>query len=90
MKGKKRDRLEIIKDILESIMKAKGIKPTKLLHSSNLSPQMFKYYINELKEKELVKEEGEKNKKVFVITLKGGEFLREYRAFSSLIRNFGL
>jgi len=90
MKGKKRDRLEIIKDILESIGKSKEIKPTRLLYSSNLSPQMFKTYLNELKEKNLIKEHWEKNKKVFVITLKGGEFLREYKTFSSLIRNFGL
>ena len=45
---KKRERLEIIKDILNSVRDSKEIKPTRLLYSSNLSPQMFKDYVEEL------------------------------------------
>ena len=45
--ARKRERLEVIKDILMSIRQNKNIKPTRLLYASNLSPQMFKEYINE-------------------------------------------
>ena len=88
--AKKRDRLEIIKDILEVINSSRGVKPTRLLYSSNLSPQMFKNYVNELKKKSLIEEIKEKKGKIFVLTLKGSEFLREYRTFSNFIREFGL
>ena len=54
---KKRDRLEIIRDILLSIQDKKQIKPTRLLHSSNLSPQMFKEYISLLSKKEFIEEQ---------------------------------
>jgi predicted transcriptional regulator len=87
---KKRDRLEIIKDILESINQNRNIKPTRLLYASNLSPQMFKEYVTGLKEKNLIKEEKIKNKKYFVLTPKGNSFLEEYKGLSSFIRNFGL
>jgi len=46
--GKKRERMEIIRDILKTINDKREIKPTRLLYASNLSPQMFKDYINEL------------------------------------------
>ncbi|KKR77928.1 MAG: FAD synthase [Candidatus Curtissbacteria bacterium GW2011_GWA1_40_9] len=36
------ERLEVIRDILKSIQRTRSIKPTRLLYSSNLSPQMFK------------------------------------------------
>ena len=52
--AKKRERLEVIKDILMSIRQNKNIKPTRLLYASNLSPQMFKEYINELIEKKFI------------------------------------
>ena len=47
--AKKRERLEVIYDILKTIQDNKNdIKPTRLLHLSNLSPQMFKDYSEEL------------------------------------------
>ena len=56
--AKKRERLEVIKDILEAIKEGRNIKPTRLLYASNLSPQMFKDYINELLEKGFIKIES--------------------------------
>ena len=57
--ARKRERLEVIRDILKSIMSNKNIKPTRLLYASNLSPQMFKEYVNELLKKgsERIKQE---------------------------------
>lgn len=88
---KKRERLEVIKDILESIRSSRNIKPTRLLYSSNLSPQMFKEYINELIVKGFIKLEIDENdKKTFLITKKGNDFLQEYKIIENFVKNFGL
>jgi predicted transcriptional regulator len=89
--AKKRERLEVIKDILESIRKNRNIKPTRLLYASNLSPQMFKGYIDELISKKFIKLEiDKKEKKFFSLTKKGQEFLEEYKLIENFVENFGL
>jgi len=88
--AKKRERLEIIKDILQTVQSSRKIKPTRLLYASNLSPQMFKDYISELQEKGFIEDFEEKKKKYFVLTTKGQEYLMKYRELSSFITNFGL
>ncbi len=89
--AKKRERLEVIRDILKSIMANRQIKPTRLLYASNLSPQMFKEYINELISKGFIKLDiDKKEKKTFSLTPKGQEFLQEYKVIENLIENFGL
>lgn len=89
--AKKRERLEVIRDILEAIMQGRNIKPTRLLYASNLSPQMFKDYINELLGKGFIKLENyEDGKKTFSLTKKGQDFLQEYRVIQNFIENFGL
>lgn len=88
---KKRERLEVIRDILMAIMKNREIKPTRLLYASNLSPQMFKDYINELIKKDFIHlEVDKKGKKLFSLTKKGGEFIQEYRVIERFVENFGL
>jgi predicted transcriptional regulator len=89
--GKKRERLDIIKDILGAIRDSRGIKPTRLLYASNLSPQMFKSYVDELLEKGFVTLNTDaKDKKTFTLTQRGNEFLEEYRVIENFIENFGL
>jgi len=89
--AKKRERLEVIKDILKSIQANRQIKPTRLLYASNLSPQMFKDYVNELVSKGFMKLEiSEKDKKTFALTKKGYNFLEEYRVIENFVENFGL
>jgi predicted transcriptional regulator len=89
--AKKRERLDIIKDILYSIRENRNIKPTRLLYSSNLSPQMFKDYINELITKKFIALDIDKNeKKTFSLTEKGNNFLEEYRVIERFVENFGL
>lgn len=88
---KKRERLDIIRDILNSIREKRDIKPTRLLYASNLSPQMFKDYINELISKGFIKLDiDEKQKKTFSLTAKGNEFLEEYKVIENFIESFGL
>lgn len=89
--AKKRERLDVIKDILMAIREKRNIKPTRLLYASNLSPQMFKEYMNELLKKSFIKLEVDENeKKTFSLTLKGNNFLQEYRVIENFINNFGL
>ncbi len=89
--ARKRERLEIIKDILRSIRENRNIKPTRLLYASNLSPQMFKEYINELITKDFIRlDVNKKEKKTFSLTNKGNEFLEEYRVIENFVENFGL
>ena len=89
--GKKRERLEVIKDILNSVRTMRNIKPTRLLYSSNLSPQMFKGYINELISKKFIQLDiDKKNKKTFSLTKRGIDFLQEYKIIENFIENFGL
>jgi len=89
--AKKRERLEVIKDILNSIRENRQIKPTRLLYASNLSPQMFKDYINELISKGFIKLDiDKKEKKTFSLTKKGYDFLDEYKIIENFVKNFGL
>ena len=89
--AKKRERLEVIKDILKAIRDNRDIKPTRLLYASNLSPQMFKDYINELISKNFIKLDiDEKDKKTFSLARRGNDFLEEYRIIENFVDNFGL
>ena len=89
--AKKRERLDIIRDILYAIRDNRNIKPTRLLYASNLSPQMFKDYINELIEKGFIQLDiDKKEKKTFSLTEKGNSFLEEYRIIERFVENFGL
>ena len=91
MTAKKRERLGVIKDILNTIRENRQIKPTRLLYASNLSPQMFKEYVNELISKKFIKlETDDKEKKFFSLTKKGQDFLQQYRMIESFVENFGL
>ncbi|MEJ2267975.1 MAG: winged helix-turn-helix domain-containing protein [Nanoarchaeota archaeon] len=88
---KKRERLAVIRDILSSVNKNRKIKPTRLLYSSNLSPQMFKTYINELITKGFLNLDiDKKDKKTFSLTKKGQDFLQEYKVIENFVENFGL
>ena len=89
--ARKRERLDVIRDILNAIKDKRKIKPTRLLYSSNLSPQMFKDYINELLTKGFISLDiDEKEKKSFSLTPKGYEFLEEYKIIENFVENFGL
>ena len=91
MATKKRERLGVIRDILQTIKQNREIKPTRLLYASNLSPQMFKEYINELISKTFIKLDiDEKERKTFSLAKKGQDFLNEYKLIENFIENFGL
>jgi predicted transcriptional regulator len=89
---KKRSRLDVIYDML-SIVKNKNntIKPTPLMRFSNLSSQGFNQYITELKEKDFIREEKDKNNRTYItLTDKGFKFLEKYTQIKGFVDEFGL
>ncbi len=88
----KRDRLEMIFDILNVIRNHhNSIKPTPLLRHSNLSSQSFSEYFNELLEKDFVKEITDENGKRFItLTDKGFKYLEKYKLILGFIEEFEL
>lgn len=89
--NKKRNRLEIIHDILRTINdKNEKIKPTHILYKSNLSHQMMEEYLNELLEKDFIKLIELKKGKTYSITEKGKSYLNEYKLITNFVDSFGL
>ena len=90
--NKKRDRLDVIFDILQIIsISHNSIKPTPLQRSSNLSSSSFSNYYNELITKELIKEIiDDKGRKYITLTDKGFKYLEKYKVISEFINEFEL
>ena len=87
----KRNRLEIIRDILKIIQENRNsIKPTPLLRHSNISSSKFKEYISELIKKEFVIEVNTKNGKRIILTDKGFQYLEKYKTIVGFIEEFEL
>lgn len=88
---KKRNKLEIIHDILAVIKEKNGrIKPTHVLYKSNLSYSMMEQYIDELISKSMVKEIKLKKGKTYEITEKGLAYLLQYNTIRNFTESFGL
>lgn len=88
--AERREKLDIIKDILEAIRdKGGAIKPTHLLYKSNLSHDSMKRYVSELMDRELLAELEDKTGKKFTITDKGLKFLTDYQQIKEFTDSFG-
>jgi len=89
---KKRDKLEVIYDILSIIRKNNNcIKPIPLLRISNLSSQRFNEYIKELEEGNFIKEiTDKKERKSYTLTDKGFNYLEKYKIIQGFIEDFDL
>ncbi len=89
---KKRERLEVVYDMLNIIRKNNNsIKPTPLLRQSNLSSQRYSEYFKELTQKEFIKEELDKKKRKHIsLTDKGFKYLEKYKIIIGFIDEFEL
>ena len=89
---KKRERLEVIYDILNIIRdNQNSIKSTPLLRASNLSSQGFSEYYKELLDKELIREVFDKKGKKFIsLTDKGFKYLEKYKFILGFVEEFEL
>jgi predicted transcriptional regulator len=90
--AKKRDRLQIIYDILKAIHdKNNRIRPTHILYKSNLSHQMMEEYLKELMSKDFVVVNSEKSGgKTYSLTQKGFDYLNKYKLIAEFTDSFGL
>lgn len=88
---KKRDRLQIIYDILKAIHdKNNRIRPTHILYKSNLSHQMMEEYLKDLISKHFVVMNKDKNGKTYSLTQKGFDYLNKYKLITEFTDSFGL
>lgn len=88
---KKRERLEIIYDILVLINNNHNqIKPTPLLRKSNLCSYQFDKYILELLEKNFIELSVINSKKYYSLTKKGFEYISKYKVILKIIEDFDL
>lgn len=87
----KRDRLEIIHDILKAIQDKDGkIKPTHILYRANLSHQMLDDYLKELILKGFIEEIKQKKGKTYKLTQKGYNYINKYKLILEFTTSFGL
>ncbi|MFP4424573.1 MAG: winged helix-turn-helix domain-containing protein [Candidatus Woesearchaeota archaeon] len=86
---RKRERLEVIHDILATVQDKGLIRPTRLLQLSNLSPKMFRDYLDELTSSGLLGK-TEKPFNGYQLTEKGYLFLERYKIFSNFVEELGL
>ena len=89
---RKRDRLEIIHDILSTIRdRRNSIRPTPLLRYSNLSSKSFTEYLTELESKGLIKTVfDDKKRKYITLTDTGFHYLEKYEYIKGFINEFDL
>lgn len=89
--AKKRNRLDIISDMLLSIQNKGGrIKPTHLMYKANMSHAQLKSYLEELMMKEFIVEEMKGQNRMLVLTEKGHKFLEKFHQMKEFEKTFGL
>jgi predicted transcriptional regulator len=85
--------MRILADMMRAIQNEgeEGAGPTKILYQANLSHDRLTQYLEELVEKELVQESGEgESGRVYSLTEKGREFLREFVKMEKFSEAFGI
>ena len=87
----KRTRLDIIGDMLASILERGGkIKPAHLMYKSNLAHGQMVSYLDELVEKSFIKKMKKGNSEYIIITDKGCELVQKLREIKEFENTFGL
>ncbi len=81
--GNYRGRLDIIADILNVV--SGNAKKTQIMYQANLSYKVLQKYLTEIVEASLISHVSPEQ--YYVLTPKGSEFLKAYRAYSKTNRN---
>jgi len=95
MKAKRtyRSKMRILADMMRAIQGEgeNGAGPTKILYTANLSHDRLTQYLEELVEKKLiVLTDSESDNRVYALTEKGREFLREFVRVERISEAFGI
>ncbi len=87
---KKRDRLDILTDMLVSIQQKGGIiKPTHLMYKANIAHRQLKSYLEELIDKNFVEKVMKNNYEYILITDRGHRFISKMREMKEFENTFG-
>ena len=87
----KRNRIDIIENMLLVLSKKRNMKQTHLMYKSNLSYKQLKLYLEELIQENFVtKEKINKNNFYITLTEKGRKFLEKIREMKDFESTFGL
>ena len=88
---RKRNRMEIMHDMLKIIQERKGkLKKTHLMYKANLSHNQMKIYLSEHTESGLIEKGSFENKSPLKITEKGSDFFLKYKQMKEFEKTFGL
>jgi predicted transcriptional regulator len=88
-----RSKMRILADMMRAIQSEgeEGAGPTKILYAANLSHDRLTQYLEELLEKELIKEaDPDGENRVYLLTEKGREFLKEFVRMERFSEAFGI
>ena len=89
--AKKRNKIEIIEDILRTIKDKRGrIKQTHLMYKVNLSHKLMKSYLEELISKELITETKAEKNIYIILKPRGEEFMEKLKKLTEFQDAFGL
>lgn len=88
---RKRSRLDIIVDMLNSVQEKGGrIKPTHMMYKSNLSHKQLKAYLEEMVESEFIAKSSHNGYEYIIIKDKGIQFLQKVREIKEFEKTFGI
>lgn len=89
--ARKRERSDIVLDMLQSIQEKGGkIKPTHLMYKANLAHNQLKSYLEDLVEKNFVKKIKKSNYEYVIITDEGIKFVEKIKEMKEFEKTFGL
>ena len=83
MIGRRRDKLEIIMELLTAADHPHGANKTKLVYQSNLNFNRLEGFLQFLLEKELVEENEDNNR--YITTVKGRQFLQQLKTMQKML-----
>ena len=88
-----RSKVRILADMMGAIQSEgeEGAGPTKILYGANLSHDRLTQYLEELVEKDLIREaEPMSDNRIYMLTEKGREFLKEFVRMERFSEAFGI
>tara|TARA_Y100000310_G_scaffold102337_1_gene100523 strand:+ start:2291 stop:2563 length:273 start_codon:yes stop_codon:yes gene_type:complete len=88
---KKRNKVDIIHDMLKIILENKGnVKKTHLMYKANLSHKQMEIYLSELMEKKFIEKDDSSKNQFIKVTKKGTDFVIKYIQIREFEKTFGL
>lgn len=87
---RKRNKLEMIRDILIIIKNNRKIRITPLIYKSNLSSNSIKPYIEDLLKNKMIEQFEVEGNNYFRITKNGEDFITEFSKMKIFAESFGL